>query len=220
MNQTAHISLQLSNNVKEQTSKTQKQTVAQILQRHRLHPTMNAPVYPERPNRLSGPSSPVVPASPRWLSVPSGVSQQRLSAAGEGGSKHNLRCPQPLFCKTVIFSPKINKTTCFHRDKLLQDLSDTPDPARNPNLLAHKSDTERGIAKRCEEIPLRSDPSWDRELQSKQQKETDSAQIQQRFDLKPFREQHKVQCCQECCRVGESVELAPSRPEFANRGRV
>ncbi len=31
MNQTAHISLQSSNNVKEQTSKTQKQTVAQIL---------------------------------------------------------------------------------------------------------------------------------------------------------------------------------------------
>jgi len=75
MNQTAHISLQLSNNVKEQTSKTQKQTVAQILQRHRLHPTKNASVSPERLNRLSGPSSPVVPASPRWLSVPSGVSQ-------------------------------------------------------------------------------------------------------------------------------------------------
>ena len=123
MNQTAHISLQLSNNVKEQTSKTQKQTVAQILQRHRLHPTMNAPVYPERLNRLSGPSSPVASASPRWLSVPSGVSQQRLSAAGEGGSKHNLRCPQPLFCKTVIFSSKSNKTPCFHRDKLLRDLA-------------------------------------------------------------------------------------------------
>jgi len=125
----------------------------------------------------------------------------------------------PFFAKLSFFHPKSTKPHVFIGINFYET-SPPPDPARDPSLLVYKSGPERGIVKRCEEIPLRSGPSREREFQPEQQKQTDSAQIQQRFDLKPFREQHKVQCCQECCRVGESVELAPSRPEFANRGRV
>ena len=67
-NQTAHISLQLSINVKEQTPRAKNQTVAPIPQRARLI------TFPRCPQSI--------------LSVPAAsAAPQRLSSAGEGGSK-------------------------------------------------------------------------------------------------------------------------------------
>jgi hypothetical protein len=85
MNQTAHISLQSSNNVKEQTPKTQKQTVAQIL-------SATAYIHTRMPQSLLS----VITVFPIRQQRPR-RNQPRLSAAGEGGSTHNNKCPQPLF---------------------------------------------------------------------------------------------------------------------------
>jgi len=52
---------------------------------------LNAPVYPERLNRLSDPSAP----STQCVSAVSPARPQRLSSAGEGGSKYNQQNPQP-----------------------------------------------------------------------------------------------------------------------------
>ena len=59
----------------------------------------DASVSPERLNRLSDPST----FRFRVAAVPSGVSQQRLSAAGEGGSSPNSKYPQPQNQQKHIF---------------------------------------------------------------------------------------------------------------------
>ena len=70
---------------------------AEIPQRARLPNLPNAPVYPERLNRLSGQSHRLSGASPLSFQCVSSVSaapQLRIVAAGRGGSSVNSKHPQ------------------------------------------------------------------------------------------------------------------------------
>ncbi|CUH41203.1 hypothetical protein RUM4293_00070 [Ruegeria atlantica] len=82
-NQTAHISLQLSINVKEQTPRAKNQTVAPITS---ARPPKSFPKMPT--------VSPMRPAVSPTRPTVSPVCPKRLSSAGEGGSKYNRISPQ------------------------------------------------------------------------------------------------------------------------------
>ena len=64
-----------------------------------------------RPSLLARPASltsDIIVASLLWIVTlgPSGATNQRLSAAGEGGSTVTRQHPQPFFCENFIFFAK------------------------------------------------------------------------------------------------------------------
>lgn len=93
MNQTARISLQSSINVKEQCChpEPKNQTDAPISRRARLIQTLRCRRLSSASHRLSG----AFPVQSRVAAAPSGVSQLRLSAAGEGAFTDTPADPQP-----------------------------------------------------------------------------------------------------------------------------
>ena len=92
---TARISLQLSINVKEQTPRGQKPDRCANLPARPPLQTLRCRRLSSVSHRLSSVFPDPLPRRPVWLSVPSGVSQQRLSAAGEGAFTDTPADPQP-----------------------------------------------------------------------------------------------------------------------------
>ena len=147
MNQTAHISLQLSINVKEQHSEAKNKTDAPVFpSAPACQIYQSAPVSPERPavsparlpsfqasRRLSAafPVPSCVPA------VPSGVSQQHLVAAGEGGSKVTPNNPQAKKQQKPNF-PKRKDTNKTKSMTYMPKKVSNPDPdAATANTAEH-----------------------------------------------------------------------------------
>jgi hypothetical protein len=92
MNQTAHISLQLLIMSKSNNQKAKTRPMRQSLSAPASIYLPNAPVYPERLNRLSG------------LSRASQLPPNRVAAAGRGGSSVNSKTPQHLNSQKTRFS--------------------------------------------------------------------------------------------------------------------
>ena len=159
MNQTAHISLQLSINVKEQHSEAKNKTDAPVFpSAPACQIYQSAPVSPERPavsparlpsfqasRRLSAafPVPSCVPA------VPSGVSQQHLVAAGEGGSKVTPNNPQakkqqkPNFPKRKDTNKTKSMTYMPKKSAILTRMPQPQTPQNTQNAPQHNLPTEQ-----------------------------------------------------------------------------